>query len=35
MPWYAGKAEIREYLHELNKNRKVSCEAKEKFPRLS
>lgn len=24
MPWYAGKAEIREYLKELNKDRKAS-----------
>jgi hypothetical protein len=24
MPWYAGKGEIREYLRELNKDRKAS-----------
>ena len=24
MPWYSGKAEIREYLRELNKDKKAS-----------
>jgi hypothetical protein len=24
MPWYAGKGEIREYLRELNKDKKAS-----------
>ena len=31
MPWYAGKAEIRDYLHELNKNTKASSKNEEQL----